>query len=54
MKFETVKMLEDEKFRRLTGIKRSTFDKRVEILDQSIKTRKINSGRKKKLRTENS
>lgn len=54
MKFETVKTLKDEKFRRLTGIKRITFDKMVEILDRSIRTRKINSGRKKKLSTENS
>ncbi|MBI3900929.1 MAG: IS5/IS1182 family transposase, partial [Chlamydiia bacterium] len=27
MKFETVKDLDDEKFRRLTGVKRPTFDK---------------------------
>lgn len=54
MKFETVKSLEDEKFRRLTGVKRSTFDKIVDILGQSIKSRKANSGRKKKLSLENS
>ena len=49
MKFETVKDLDDEKFRRLTGVKRPTFDKMVGILDESIKNRKVNSGRKKKL-----
>ena len=54
MKFETVKDLDDEKFRRLTGVKRSTFDKMVGILDDSIKNRKVNSGRKKKLSIENS
>ncbi len=54
MKFETVKNLDDEKFRRLTGVKRSTFDKMLDILEQSIKTRKVNSGRKKKLSLENS
>lgn len=54
MKFETVKELDDEKFRRLTGVKRPTFDKMVEILNESIKNRKVNSGRKKKLSTENS
>jgi hypothetical protein len=54
MKFETVKNLDDEKFRRLTGVKRPTFDKMVGILDQSIKDRKVNSGRKKKLSLENS
>ena len=54
MKFETVKGLDDEKFRRLTGVKRSTFDKMVDILGQSIKTRKTTSGRKRKLSLENS
>lgn len=54
MKFETVKELDDEKFRRLTGIKRSTFNKMVDILGQSIKTRKSPSGRKRKLSLENS
>jgi hypothetical protein len=54
MKFETVKDLDDEKFRRLTGVKRPTFNKMVGILNESIKNRKVNSGRKKKLSTENS
>jgi len=54
MKFETVKDLDDEKFRRLTGVKRSTFDKIVGILNDSIKGRIVNSGRKKKLSLENS
>ncbi len=54
MKFETVKDQDDEKFRRLTGVKRPTFDKMVGILDDSIKNRKVNSGRKKKLSIENS
>jgi hypothetical protein len=54
MKFETVKDLDDEKFRRLTGVKRATFDKMVGILNQSLKTRKTTSGRKRKLSLENS
>lgn len=54
MKFETVKDLDDEKFRRLTGVKRSTFDKIVGILNDSVKGRIVNSGRKKKLSLENS
>jgi hypothetical protein len=54
MKFETAKDLDDEKFRRLSGVKRPTFDKMVGILDQSIKTRKATSGRKRKLSLENS
>lgn len=47
MKFEMVKELDEEKFRRLTGVKRTTFDKMVAILEQSIKGRKTNKGRKK-------
>jgi hypothetical protein len=54
MKFETVKSLDDEKFRRLTGVKRPTFDKMVGILEQSIRNRRVSSGRKKKLSLENS
>lgn len=53
MKFETVKELDDEKFRRLAGIKRTTFDKMVLILEQSSKDKKINGGRKNKLSIEN-
>jgi hypothetical protein len=33
VKFEMVKELEDEKFRRLAGIKRTTFDKMILILE---------------------
>lgn len=54
MKFETVKDLDNEKFRRLTGVKRSTFDKMIKILCESVKNRRVNSGRKKKLSLENS
>ena len=53
MKFETVKHLDDEKFRRLTGVKRTSFNKMVSILTASVKSRKCNSGRKKKLSVEN-
>lgn len=53
MKFETVKELDDEKFRRLAGIKRTTFNKMVLILEQSSKEKKINGGRKNKLSIEN-
>lgn len=53
MKFETVKGLEQEKFRRLTGVKRTTFDQIVDILEQAIQERKTNQGRKKKLSIEN-
>jgi hypothetical protein len=53
MKFEIVKGLDGEKFRRLTGVKRTTFDKMVNILEQSIKSRETTKGRKKKLSIEN-
>jgi len=53
MKFETVKELDEEKFRRLTGVKRTTFDRMVAILVQAIKDRKTSKGRKKKLSVEN-
>jgi hypothetical protein len=53
MKFETVKELDEEKFRRLTGVKRTTFDKMVGILEQTIRGRKTTKGRKKKLSIEN-
>ncbi len=53
MKFETVKGLDEEKFRRLTGVKRTTFNKMVGILEQAIKNRETNKGRKKKLSVEN-
>ena len=53
MKFETVKELDEEKFRRLTGVKRTTFDKMLGILERSAKDRKTKKGRKKKLSIEN-
>lgn len=53
MKFETVKELNKEKFRRLTGVKRTTFDRMVEILEEALKNRATNRGRKKKLSVEN-
>ncbi len=53
MKFARVKNLDEEKFRRLTGVKRTTFDKMVDILKQTITTRKTKKGRKKKLSIEN-
>jgi hypothetical protein len=45
VKFEMVKELEDEKFRRLAGIKRTTFDKMILILEQSNKDKKIKGER---------
>lgn len=53
MKFDMINDLDDEKFRRLTGVKRTTFKKMTLILEQSNKDKKINGGRKNKLSTEN-
>lgn len=53
VKFETVKELDEEKFRRLSGVKRTTFDKMVSILEQSQKEKRINGGRNNKLSIEN-
>ena len=53
VKFETVKELDDEKFRRLAGVKRTTFGRMVLILEQSNKDKKIHGGRKNKLSVEN-
>ena len=49
MKFETIKSLDDEKFRRLTGIKKATFDRMQLILEESNKLKKVKGGRKNKL-----
>ncbi|KIC76588.1 Transposase, partial [Neochlamydia sp. TUME1] len=52
MKSDKIKKLDDERFRRLTGVKRGTFDKMVQILQQADAAKKIKGGRKYKLRLE--
>lgn len=37
MKYEVIKVLEEEKFRRLMGVKRSTFEKMIKILNEADK-----------------
>ncbi|MBS4167033.1 Uncharacterized protein NEOC65_002136 [Neochlamydia sp. AcF65] len=49
MKFDKIEKLDDERFRRLTGVKCTTFDKMVQILQQADKATKIKGGRKYKL-----
>ncbi len=49
MKYEQIKVLEEEKFRRLTGVKRSTFEKMIKILNEADKCKQGNGGRKPKL-----
>lgn len=52
MKYSQIKGLESEKFRRLTGIKRPTFEKMVGILMDSDQLKKARGGRKNKLSIE--
>ncbi len=49
MKYAGIEGLEDEKFRRLTGVKRTTFEKMLEILRESAKKKQAKGGRKPKL-----
>lgn len=49
MKYDQIKDLGGEQFRRLTGVKRPTFDKMVEILREADKEKKSRGGRKNKL-----
>ena len=45
MKFEKVKGLDNDKFRRLTEVQRSTFEQMTWILEISHKTKKARGGR---------
>ncbi len=49
MKYKEIEKLEGEKFRRLTGVKKATFERMVEILEVEDKRKKARSGRKSKL-----
>ena len=53
MKFDTIERLDDERFRRLTGLKRPTFNKMLLILQKSDREKKARGGRKNKLSIEN-
>lgn len=53
MKFDKITGLDDERFRRLTGVKRTTFEKMVLILQEADKAKKARGGRKNKLSIEN-
>jgi transposase len=52
MKYAQIKNLGCEKFRRLTGVKRATFDKMVNILEEAEIKKKAKGGRKSKLSIE--
>lgn len=53
MKYDQIKEMGDEKFRRLTGVKRKTFCAMVEILIRAEKAKKSKGGRRNKLSIEN-
>jgi len=52
MKYATIKTYTEEKFRRISGVKRETFTKMVEILTVAYKTKHARRGRKPKLSIE--
>jgi hypothetical protein len=52
MKYEQIKALEEEKFRRLTGVKRETFDTMLSILRAAEIKKKAKGGRRNKLSIE--
>lgn len=49
MKWNHIKGLQPEAFRRLTGVKRTTFDKMVRILEEAHVSKKSQGGRPNKL-----
>lgn len=52
MKFENLKKLSDRQFRQITGVKRNTFDKMVEIVRAADKIKKAKGGRPNRLKIE--
>lgn len=52
MKYDQIQGMEDEKFRRLTGVKCKTFNTMVEILTEADNKKKSKGGRKSKLSIE--
>jgi transposase len=52
MTYDQIRDLPDEQFRRLTGVKRQTYKKMLEILVENDKNKKIKGGRKNKLSLE--
>jgi hypothetical protein len=52
MKWDNIKNLQPEAFRRLTGVKRTTFDRMIEILREAQVQKKSKGGRPNKLSLE--
>lgn len=44
MKYDQIEEFSDEQFRRLTGVKRSTFKKMIEILREADHKKKLEEG----------
>lgn len=49
MKYDQIKALDNDRFRRLTGVKRSTFEMMLKILIEADELKKARGGRKNKL-----
>jgi hypothetical protein len=52
MKYNMIKQYKDEEFRRLTGVKRPTFNKMISILRQAEEKKKASGGKPNKLSME--
>ncbi len=52
MKYEKLKLISDSQFRRVTGIKRITFNRMVELLREAHQKKKVRGGRPNKLSIE--
>ena len=49
MKWKPIKELSVESFRRLTGVKRQTFEKMAGLIEEALAKKKIRGGRPNKL-----
>ena len=47
--YDYIKKLGDEEFRRLTGVKKNTFEQMILLLVEAVKVQKIKSGKSHKL-----
>lgn len=52
MRWESISLLSPEEFRRLTGVKRHTFEEMVKLLDRSRAAKRARGGRRPKLSIE--
>ncbi|MDQ5981861.1 MAG: hypothetical protein QG570_619, partial [Patescibacteria group bacterium] len=52
MRYDCLKEFKVEEFRRLTGVKRSTFEKMVDILKEAESSKKLLGGRPNRLSIE--